>query len=200
VPHFDTKAFLERHTYNGSATDMAITQQQMQAARALQHGAAHDPSAQVRLVAGPGSGKSFSVEERVLWLLQNGTAANRICVVSFTRASTRELRDRIQNYCTGSGQPTVNQVAISTLHSLALRLLRRAGLLQYPSNPLVLDSWEVENVFDAEFGHVQHLGKKRTEAIRREHEALWSTGQPNPPGYAPPMRAALSRGVEILLS
>jgi DNA helicase-2/ATP-dependent DNA helicase PcrA len=165
---------------------MPITQQQMQAARVLQHGAAHDASAQVRLVAGPGSGKSFSVEERVLWLLQNGTAANRICAVSFTRASARELRDRIQNYCSGNGQHTVNQVAVSTLHSLALRLLRRAGLLQYPSNPLVLDSWEVSNVFDAEFGHVQNLGKKRTEAIRREHEALWSTGQPNPPGYAPP--------------
>jgi DNA helicase-2/ATP-dependent DNA helicase PcrA len=165
---------------------MAITQQQMQAARALQHGAAHDPSAQVRLVAGPGSGKSFSVEERVLWLLQNGTNANRICAVSFTRASTRELRDRIQNYCSANGQPTVNQVTVSTLHSLALRLLRRAGLLQYPSNPLVLDSWEVENVFDAEFAHIQHLGKTRTQAIRREHEALWSTGLPNPPGYAPP--------------
>jgi len=64
--------------------------------------------------------------------------------------------------------------------------LRRAGLLQYPSNPLVLDNWEVGNVFDAEFGHVHNLGTKRTEAIRREHEALWSTGQPNPPGYAPP--------------
>jgi DNA helicase-2/ATP-dependent DNA helicase PcrA len=165
---------------------MAITQQQMQAARAVQHAAAHDNSAQVRLVAGPGSGKSYSVEERVLWLLQTGTAADRIFAVSFTRASTRELRDRIQNYCSGSGQPTGAQVAVSTLHSLALRLLRRAGLLQYPSNPLVLDSWEVENVFDAEFGHVQHLGKKRTEAIRREHEALWSTGQANPPGYAHP--------------
>lgn len=165
---------------------MAITQQQMHAARVLQHGAAHDASAQVRLVAGPGSGKSFSVEERVLWLLQNGTTADRICVVSFTRASTRELRDRIHKYCSANGQPTVNQVAVSTLHSLALRLLRRAGLLHYPSNPLVLDSWEVKNIFDAEFGYVQHLGKKRTEAIRREHEALWSTGQQNPPGYTPP--------------
>jgi DNA helicase II / ATP-dependent DNA helicase PcrA len=163
-----------------------ITPQQVLAAQAIQQAAAHDNSAQIRLVAGPGTGKSFSIEERALWLLQQGTDPARLAVVSFTRASSRELRDRIQRYCLQRGQQNGNQVAVSTLHSLALRMLRRAGLLQYPANPLVLDSWEVENIFDAEFGHVQQLGKRRTEEIRREHEALWSTGQRNPAGYAPP--------------
>jgi DNA helicase II / ATP-dependent DNA helicase PcrA len=163
-----------------------ITPQQVQAAQTTQHAAAHDNSAQVRLVAGPGTGKSFSIEERVLWLLQQGTAPQHLAVVSFTRASSRELRDRIQRYCLQHGQQNGDQVAVSTLHSLALRMLRSAGLLHYPANPLVLDSWEVENIFDAEFGHVQNLGRTRSEAIRREHEALWSTGQRNPAGYAPP--------------
>jgi ATP-dependent DNA helicase UvrD/PcrA len=78
-------------------------------------------------------------------------------------------------------------VAITTLHSLALRILRRAGqLAAYPVDPIVLDEWEVTNIFDEEFGHVHGLGRPRTRSIRREHEAFWSTGVWGPPNYLPP--------------
>lgn len=165
---------------------MPITPQQVQAAEAIQHAAAHDGSSQVRLVAGPGTGKSFSIEERVCWLLAQGATPRSIAVVSFTRASSVELRNRIHLYCTSRGQPLGNQVRVSTLHSLALRILRAAGLLHYPADPLVLDSWELENVFDAEFGHCHGIGKRRREEIRRDHEAFWNTGQWGPPNYVPP--------------
>ena len=52
---------------------MPIRPQQIQAAVAIQSAAAHDGSQQIRLVAGPGTGKSFSIEERVCWLLGQGT-------------------------------------------------------------------------------------------------------------------------------
>jgi hypothetical protein len=65
-------------------------------------------------------------------------------------------------------------------------MLRAANLLHYPADPLVLDGWELTNVFDAEFGHANGLGKTRSEEIRREHEAFWSTGQWAPPNYIPP--------------
>lgn len=165
---------------------MAITRQQVQAAEAVQRAAAHDCSSQVRLVAGPGTGKSFSIEERVRWLLAKGVHPRSIAVVSFTRASSIELRNRIHAYCGSQSQPNGADVRVSTLHSLALRLLRAAGLLHYPADPLVLDKWELENVFDAEFGHGNGLGKARREEIRREHEAFWSTGQWAPVNYAPP--------------
>src|ERR1019366_3717470 len=96
-----------------------------------------------------------------------------------------ELRTRIHAYCGSHNQPNGADVRVSTLHSLALRMLRAAGLLHYPADPLVLDNWELENVFDAEFGHSYRLGKKRREEIRREHEAFWSTGQWNSPNYIP---------------
>ena len=44
---------------------MAIRPDQIAAAEAAQHTAALDTSDQVRLVAGPGTGKSSTVEERV---------------------------------------------------------------------------------------------------------------------------------------
>ena len=59
-------------------------------------------------------------------------------------------------------------------------------MLHYPADPLVLDGWELTNVFDGEFGHANGLGKTRSEEIRREHEAFWSTGQWAPPNYIPP--------------
>ncbi len=165
---------------------MAITPQQIQAAEATQRAAAHDASQQIRLVAGPGTGKSFSIEERVCWLLGQGIQPIGITVVSFTRASSVELRSRIHAYCAGRNQQNGANVRVSTLHSLALRMLKAANLLHYPADPLVLDSWEVENIFDAEFGSANGLGKTRSEEIRREHEAFWSTGQWAPPNYIPP--------------
>lgn len=165
---------------------MPITQAQILAAKAIQDAAAHDTAQQVRLVAGPGTGKSFSIEERVLWLLNQGVQAERIAAVSFTRASAADLKRRINAYCAQQNQPAGDNVKVSTLHSLALRLLRAAGLLQYPANPLVLDNFELEQIFDAEFRQTEGIGKRRCEEIRREHEAFWSTGLWAPPNYIPP--------------
>ena len=139
---------------------MPITPDQIQQAQAVQHTAAHDASRQVRVVAGPGTGKSFAIEERVRWLLEQGVDPTAIWGVSFTRAAARDLRDRVHAYCSRRGLPMAEIVRVSTLHSLALRALRAARLLEaYPTEPLVLDQWELENVFDAEFGQVAGLGE-----------------------------------------
>ena len=166
---------------------MPIIPAQVAAAEAVQHAAAHDGAAQVRLVAGPGTGKSASIEERVRWLMSHGVAADAICAVSFTRASARDLRTRIHGYATTPGLETINQVAVTTLHSLALRVLRAAGQLNaYPTDPMVLDKWELENIFDEEFGHVHDASVRRRRHIRSEHEAFWSTGLWAPANYLPP--------------
>ena len=144
---------------------------------------------QTRLIAGPGTGKSSAIEQRVCWLLNQGIEPARIFAVSFTRASTKDLKERIILFCEAQGHDALAaQVRVSTLHSLALRTLRAAGLLaRFPVDPLVLDDWELENIFDAEFGKHSGIGSKtRREDIRRYHEAYWSTGQILPPNYQPP--------------
>ena len=166
---------------------MPLTLAQIQKAQAVQNAAARDPSQHVRVVAGPGTGKSSAIEERVRWLLAQGVQPAAIYAVSFTRASALDLRQRVHAYCVQNGQPAASQVRVTTLHSLALRTLRAAGLLTaYPAEPLVMDGWELENVFDAEFGHASGIGKERREKIRLEHEAFWSTGRWGPPNYVPP--------------
>jgi len=174
---------------------MPITPAQILAAQLVQHAAAHDPTPQVRLIAGPGTGKSFAIQERVAWLLASRMNASEIFVVSFTRASARDLRDRIVDYCTRLGLPAVSQVSVTTLHSLALRSLRAAGLLVYPADPLVLDDWELENLHDPEYStstgfRPGRAGTGSTPArakeIRLDYEAFWGTGVWQPAGYAAP--------------
>jgi superfamily I DNA/RNA helicase len=166
---------------------MPITEAQIQAAGTAQQAAAHDPNRHVRLIAGPGSGKSYAIEERVRWLLEQGVGPEHIRVVSFTRASSVDLRERIRSYCLNNGQNIATQISVSTLHSLALRILRAAGLLTaYPADPIVMDNWELKNIFDKEFGSTRNIGSTRCEEIRRNHEAYWSTGEWGPPNYIPP--------------
>ncbi len=111
-----------------STFNMPITPQQIQRAQGVQLAAARDASAQVRLIAGPGTGKSFSIEERVCWLLAQNVPPRAIVAISFTRASATELRNRIQAHCAQHGHAAANQVPVSTLHSLALRILRAASI------------------------------------------------------------------------
>jgi ATP-dependent DNA helicase UvrD/PcrA len=103
---------------------MPLTPAQTQDAEAAQHGAAHDPAQQVRVVAGPGTGKSRAIEERVSWHLDRGVLPAAICAVSFTRASALDLRQRIYAYCSEKGQAAATGVRVTTLHALALRTLR----------------------------------------------------------------------------
>lgn len=172
-----------------------ITPAQVHAAQLVQHAAAHDPAPQVRVIAGPGTGKSFAIQERVAWLLTAQIQASKIFVVSFTRASARDLRDRIVDYCTRLGLQAVSQVSVTTLHSLALRSLRAAGLLVYPADPLVLDDWELDNLHDPEYSSSTgfrpgRAGTGSTPArakdIRLDYEAFCGTGLWQPAGYVAP--------------
>ena len=164
---------------------MSFTQQQIDAAALVQNQAAHDISPQVRLVAGPGTGKSFSIGERVKWLLDNGVDANRIFAVSFTRAAAEDLQDGILKYCTGI--QAASSINVSTLHSLSLSILAKGGkLTHYPASPRVLDDWEQRNIFDEELKSISSFSIKRCGELRLHFEAIWSTGSPPLPFISSP--------------
>ena len=131
---------------------MPITDEQKAAAIQLQQAAAHDENGKVRIIAGPGTGKSYTIEERVCWLLGRGIDPLAIYAISFTRASAADLRERIRGYCEDRNVAGGNHVRVSTLHTLALRILRLAGLLEaYPVSPVILDDWELKHILDAEY-------------------------------------------------
>lgn len=167
---------------------MALRREHVAEAERAQHNAAHDGKEHVRVVAGPGTGKSATIEERVCWLLGSGVRPERIVAVSFTRASALDLGERIAGARLKHGAADGAPVYVSTLHALALRTLRAAGALDmYPTDPTVLGTWELQNIFEAEFGKATGItGITRPEQIRRDHEAFWQTGAFDPPNLIPP--------------
>lgn len=160
---------------------MSITPEQRAAAEQQQWNAARDRAPQVRLVAGPGTGKTYTIEKRVADLLNNGANSSNVYVISFTRATCAELRTRIQTFC--SNQPCAvssSIIHVSTMHALALRILRRANLLiSYPSTPIMLDDWEHKNVYDRELASVVGCSATRASEIRLAHDAQWQTLNPD---------------------
>jgi DNA helicase-2/ATP-dependent DNA helicase PcrA len=66
------------------------------------------------------------------------------------------------------------------MHSLALWILRSANLLAtlYPSDPSVLDDWELRNIYDVELANALGCPPGRAGDIRMAHDAAWQTLDP----------------------
>ena len=89
----------------------------------------------LRIVAGPGSGKTEMLVWRVLFeLLVNGTPSDQIVVTSFTNRAATELQVRVVERCdeflkeAGSrgiliSDPQVHNLRVGTIHSLCDELL-----------------------------------------------------------------------------
>lgn len=79
----------------------------------------------VLIIAGPGSGKTFTLVERLVYLItQKGVVPESLFVVTFTDKAARELTTRISNRLTDLGiKFNLNEMYLGTFHSICLRLL-----------------------------------------------------------------------------
>ena len=79
----------------------------------------------VLIIAGPGSGKTFTLVERIVYLITSkGVAPESLFVVTFTDKAARELTTRISNRLTELGiKFNLNEMYLGTFHSICLRLL-----------------------------------------------------------------------------
>ena len=158
---------------------MKFNLQECKEAEGNQAKAAQDTSSLIRLIAGPGTGKSTVIEQRVSHLLNQGVEPKNIFVISYTRASANDLRERIYEYYQNHNNiMNIDGINVSTLHSLALKILKSSGRLnRFPVDPLVLDDWEIKNIFDLEFSTSHSYNKKRAADIRKYHESIWETNR-----------------------
>ena len=77
------------------------------------------------IIAGPGSGKTFTLVERIVYLItQKGVAPENLLVVTFTEKAAQELTTRISNRLNELDiRFNLNEMYLGTIHSICLRWL-----------------------------------------------------------------------------
>ena len=77
------------------------------------------------IIAGPGSGKTFTLVERILYLIKNNSVQPKnIVVATFTEKAAKELITRISNRVYDEKiMFNLNEMYVGTIHSICLRIL-----------------------------------------------------------------------------
>ncbi len=68
------------------------------------------------VVAGPGSGKTRVIIERILHLVNSGIKPEEILCLTFTKKATEEMSQRLENH-------EISDANVSTFHSFAKSIL-----------------------------------------------------------------------------
>lgn len=146
-------------------------------------------SPRIRVMAGPGTGKSFAMKRRIARLIEvNGVEPVRILAVTFTRTAARDLERELQ----AMGVTGCENIMAGTVHSFCFQLLlnndvfallgrvprglltfNNRGIYGYEAEPLLADLMPLGN-----------FGPKRDMTKRiRAFEADWARLQNEQPGW-----------------
>src|SRR4028119_2249790 len=96
------------------------------------------PPGAALVVAGAGTGKTRTITYRVARLIEQGVAAPRILLATFTNRAAREMLNRVEAL---TGSQNVHRIWGGTFHRIGNLILRKhAASLGYSSNYSILDS------------------------------------------------------------
>ncbi len=133
----------------------------------------------LRVIAGPGTGKSFAMQRRVARLLEEGVDAASILPVTFTRVAAEDLHREL----VGMNVDGCENIKGVTLHSLAFHILMRNHVLESTGRtPRPLNDFEIK-VLEADLKS-KHGGVRETRKKISAYEAAWARLQIHEPGYA----------------
>ena len=143
----------------------------------------------LRVMAGPGTGKSFAMKRRIARLIEvDGVDPERILAVTFTRTAARDLEKELQDM----GVPGCENIAAGTVHSYCFQLLLRndvfALLGRVPRGLITFNNrgiygYEVEPLL-VDLQPLGNFGAKRDMTKRiRAFEADWARLQHEQPGW-----------------
>jgi DNA helicase II / ATP-dependent DNA helicase PcrA len=101
---------------------------------------------QTLVLAGPGSGKTRVLTERIVYLIRNlGVRPYNILSVTFTNKAAKEMQARLQRMM--EEQVSVSDLWLGTFHAMCARLLRReANYLPFNSSFVIFDSDDQESL------------------------------------------------------
>ena len=97
------------------------------------------------MIAGPGTGKTFTLVKRLAYLvIEKGVKPSEIMVVTFTEKAGKELLTRISNeFIKYDLNLNINEMYIGTFHSVCLRLLKEnSEYIENDKKYRMLDAFE----------------------------------------------------------
>ena len=95
------------------------------------------------VLAGPGSGKTYTITNRILYLLEQGVLPERILVITFMKEAALSMQNRFREMAASASQNTARgssfyPVNFGTFHSIFYHILRESKALK--SNELLKNS------------------------------------------------------------
>ena len=94
------------------------------------------------VLAGPGSGKTYTLTRRIIKLIESGVPANEILVITFTKAAAIEMKERFQRL-----SDDVYPVTFGTFHSLFWGILQKE--LGYKSTDILMGKQKEQLMYTA---------------------------------------------------
>jgi DNA helicase-2/ATP-dependent DNA helicase PcrA len=134
----------------------------------------------IRVLAGPGAGKSYAMKRRVARLLEvEKIDPAKMLAVTFTRVAAEDLHRELVSLHV----PGADQLEGRTLHSLAMAiLLRNHVLVVLGRTPRPLNEFELEPLL-ADLRNA-HGDKHKRRRLIRAYGAAWARLQSQQPGFA----------------
>src|SRR5688572_29437594 len=132
----------------------------------------------LRVLAGPGTGKTYAMKRRVMRLLQQEVEPRRILACTFTRTAARDIAKEIA----GLGVEGAEKVWAGTLHGLCFSILQRQEVLQATgrvARPLT----QTEVRFLLQDLQADFEGVKKARKRLKAFEAAWARLQSEEPGW-----------------
>ena len=116
------------------------------------------------IVAGPGSGKTFVIIERIMHLIKNGIKPSEILCLTFTKKAADNMLERLEN-------EGIEDVEINTFHAFAQSILIdnvlesgvniSSGVIKRSAQL----AWGLKNIDSFNFQHV-NIGNNAEDLIR----------------------------------
>ena len=93
------------------------------------------------VLAGPGSGKTFTITHRICHLIEDqGVNPSNILVITFTKAAASEMKDRFENLMDGKA----SAVSFGTFHAIFFRILKFA--YRYDARSIVREEQRIQYI------------------------------------------------------
>lgn len=125
----------------------------------------------VLITAGPGTGKTFTLVQRAIYLIQEkGAKPEEILLATFTEKAAKELITRITNELTARNiAANINEMYIGTFHSLCLRIIKEH--LEYTR---LKKNFRTLDQFDQSYTVFQNI--RRFQCIKNYNSIVSSQG------------------------